>query len=110
MSPLDFGKDKMGGIHTTIIGGREGRNILYLVAAYPKVKKIIPGIIQVKGAAGGIFRAKVLRSDNRGNLRLLFSHGSSVQEIRLVTTGATAEEGEFISNDLNRLIQLELKE
>jgi len=106
----DAGKDKMGGTHTTIIGGREGRSIIHLVAAYPKVKKVIPGIIQVKGIAGGCFRAKVLRSDSRGNLRLLFSHGSSVQEIRLVTTGATAEEGDFISDDLNRLIQAELKE
>ncbi|WNY26080.1 DUF2103 domain-containing protein [Methanolapillus millepedarum] len=101
-------KSKMGGIHTTIIGERAGRKIVLLVAAHPQVKKIIPGMIKVKGPSGGNLRAKVLRPDNRGNLRLLLSQGTSVQEIQVVTTAADFESGEVVLNELNEMIEKEL--
>ena len=106
--PVDFWKNKRGGVHTTIIGDRAGRRIASLVASDPRIKKIIPGIIQVKGPSGGSFRAKVLRPDHRGNLRLLFTQGTSFQEIILVTTAADVSEGEMISDDLNLQIEKEL--
>ncbi|WNY24141.1 hypothetical protein MmiHf6_14700 [Methanimicrococcus hongohii] len=111
MSPQpDSWKSKRGGIHTTIIGERKGRKIASLVASQESVKKLIPGIIQSKGPSGGSFRAKVLRPDSRGNLRLLFTQGTSYQEIILVTTAADLAEGEAISDELNSLIEKELDE
>ena len=106
--PVDFWKNKRGGNHTTLIGERTGRKIATLVASDPRVKKLIPGIIQVKGPSGGAFRAKVLRPDNRGNLRLLFTQGTGYQEIILITTAADVSEGEVISEDLNSKIETEL--
>ena len=67
---------KLGGAHTTIVGGRTGRKVAEIVARHPMVKRIIPSVISVKGAAGGKTTAKVLRSDARGNLRLLISSGT----------------------------------
>ena len=101
---------KRGGIHTTIIGDRKGRKIASVVSSHVAVKKIIPGIIQSKGPSGGSFRAKVLRPDARGNLRLLFTQGTSYQEIILVTTAGDIAEGEAISDELNALIEKELNE
>jgi len=69
-------RNKLGGAHTTIVGGRTGRKVAEIVARHPMVKRIIPSIISVKGAAGGKTVAKVLRSDARGNLRLLISSGT----------------------------------
>lgn len=106
----DTWKNKRGGIHTTIIGGRKGQKIASLVSSHDAVKKIIPGVIQSKGPSGGSFRAKVLRPDARGNLRLLFTQGTSYQEIILVTTAADLSEGEAVSDALNLLIDNELKE
>jgi Predicted metal-binding protein len=106
--PVDSWKSKRGGTHTTLIGDRSGRKIASLVASHDSVKKIVPGIIQSKGPAGGSFRAKVLRPDNRGNLRLLFTQGTSYQEIMLVTTASNLEKGEAISDELNKLIEIEL--
>lgn len=106
----DSWKNKRGGIHTTLIGERAGRKVASTIASHESVKKIIPGVILNKGPSGGSFRAKVLRPDNRGNLRVLFTHGTSYQEIILVTTAADLAEGETISNELNDLIRKELKE
>ncbi|WP_338100089.1 DUF2103 domain-containing protein [Methanolapillus africanus] len=103
-------RNKIGGIHTTIIGERTGKKIVALVASHPRVKKIVPGIIKVKGSSGGSFRAKVLRPDNRGNLRLLLSQGTSVQEIQLVTTASDPLSGEIVLNELNKMIEKELAE
>jgi len=107
--PVDSWKNKRGGTHTTLIGERTGRKIASLVASHDAVKKVIPGIIQSKGPSGGSFRAKVLRPDSRGNLRLLFTQGTSYQEIMLVTTAANLEEGESILSELNQQIEKELK-
>ncbi|MDR2943986.1 MAG: DUF2103 domain-containing protein [Methanosarcinales archaeon] len=109
MSPHpDLWKSKRGGIHTTLIGERKGRKIASLVSSHEAVKKIIPGIIQSKGPSGGSFRAKVLRPDARGNLRLLFTQGTSYQEIILVTTASGLEEGETLLDELNDLIERKL--
>ncbi|HII80671.1 MAG TPA: metal-binding protein [Methanosarcina sp.] len=98
-------KNKLGGTHTTIIGGRAGKKLIKLVSQHPEIKKIIPSVISVKGVAGGKLFGKVLRADSRGNLRLLLSEGRSFQEVRLVTTVGTAEEGDRIMNELNEIIK-----
>jgi hypothetical protein len=101
-------KSKLGGTHTTIIGGRAGKKLIKLVGQHPKIKKVIPSVISVKGIAGGNLTGKVLRSDARGNLRLLLSEGRSFQEIRLVTIVGTAEEGDRIMNELNEILKATL--
>jgi hypothetical protein len=101
-------KNKLGGVHSTIIGGRAGKKLVKLVSQHPEVKKVIPSVISVKGIAGGSLTGKVLRADARGNLRLLVSEGRSFQEIRLVTTVGTAEEGDRIMNELNEILRTAL--
>jgi len=101
-------KKKLGGAHTTIIGGRAGKKLVKLVTQHPEVKKVIPTVISVKGIAGGSLAGKVLRADARGNLRLLLSEGRSFQEIRLVTTVGTAEEGDRIMDELNEILKTAL--
>lgn len=101
-------KNKLGGVHTTIIGGRAGKKLVKLVSQHPEIKKVIPSVISVKGIAGGSLTGKVLRADARGNLRLLLSEGRSFQEVRLVTTVGTAEEGDRIMNELNEILRTAL--
>lgn len=101
-------RNKLGGTHTTIIGGRAGKKLIRLVSQHPDIKKVIPSVILVKGIAGGNLTGKVLRSDTRGNLRLLLAEGRSFQEIRLVTTVGTAEEGDRIMNELNEILKTAL--
>jgi hypothetical protein len=103
-----YSKNKLGGAHTTIIGRRAGKKLIKLVSQHPEVKKIIPSVISVKGIAGGSLTAKVLRADARGNLRLLLSEGRSFQEVRLVTTVGTAEEGDRIMDELNEILKTAL--
>lgn len=94
--------EKLGGSHSTLIGGRDGRNVLEVVAAHPNVKKIIPGPIDAGGSGSrtGV-RGKVTRADGSGNVRLLIRDGSSVQENRIVTTASNRELGEHVRADLN---------
>jgi len=90
-------EDKIGGAHTTIIGGRDGVKLLHRLAACEYVKKIIPGIIEAKGiAVGGGVRLKLTRSDEKGNIRAILIDGASVQKILIVTTASSAEEGEEV--------------
>jgi hypothetical protein len=98
-------ESKLGGTHSTLIGGRDGRAILEAVAAHPHVKKIIPGPIDASGASarGGV-RGKATRADATGNVRLLVRDGSSVQENRVVTTAGDREMGETVRADLNAAI------
>jgi hypothetical protein len=93
---------KIGGTHSTLIGGRDGRRAVQAVAGHPHVKKIVPGPID----AGGIgsqsgLRAKATRADENGNVRLLLRDGSSVQENRVVTTARDRPTGERVREDLN---------
>lgn len=97
--------EKIGGSHTTLIGGRTGMRAIRTVADHPHVKKVIPGPID----AGGIgsqsgLRAKVTRADDGGNVRMLLRDGSSVQENRVVTTARDREMGEHIREDLNDVL------
>lgn len=103
----NLSKNKLGGTHTTVIGGRAGKKLIKLISQHPELKKVIPSVISVKGVAGGgKLAGKVLRADARGgNLRLLLSEGRSFQEIRLVTTVGTAEEGDRIMNELNEILK-----
>lgn len=95
-------REKIGGSHSTIIGGRAGRNAIGIVADHPHVKKIIPGPIDASGIGSqqGL-RAKITRADANGNVRMLLRDGSSVQENRLVTTAMDLETGERVRDDLN---------
>ncbi|MBP2029423.1 hypothetical protein J2755_000343 [Methanohalophilus levihalophilus] len=106
MSSDSILKDKLGGSHTTVIGGRSGKKILRTVSQHPNVKRIIPSVISVRGksASGGSLSAKILRPDSRGNLRLLLSQGTSSQEIRLVTNIGDFEEGEKLMEELNDIL------
>jgi len=105
-------REKLGGSHSTLIGGREGRRAIGVVADHPHVKKIVPGPIDAGGTGSRTgLRAKVTRADDNGNVRLLLRDGSSVQENRIVTTAMDRETGEFVRDDLNdALDESELQE
>ena len=94
--------EKLGGSHSTLIGGRDGRTALETVADHPHVKKIVPGPIDAGGSGSrtGV-RAKATRADGTGNVRLLVRDGSSVQENRVVTTAGDRKLGEHVRADLN---------
>ena len=102
-------KSKLGGSHTTIIGNRQGKKLVSLVSQHPEVKKIIPSVIAVKGkgSSGGVISAKVFRPDERGNLRMLISHGTSSQELRIVTTVGNAFEGERVMEEINSMLTVD---
>jgi hypothetical protein len=97
--------EKIGGSHSTLIGGRAGRNVIGTVAEHPHVKKIIPGPIDAggKGSQSGL-GAKATRADGNGNVRLLLRDGSSVQENRVVTTAMDRDTGERVRADLNEAL------
>jgi hypothetical protein len=94
--------EKIGGSHTTLIGGRTGKEAIMRVAGHPHVKKIIPGPIDAggSGSRSGL-RAKATRADGTGNVRLLLREGSSVQENRVVTTATDRAGGERVRAALN---------
>ncbi|MGB9957621.1 DUF2103 domain-containing protein [Haloferax prahovense] len=98
--------EKLGGSHSTLIGGRRGRRAIGVVAGHPHVKKVIPGPIDAGGTGSRTgLRAKVTRADNNGNVRLLLRDGSSVQENRIVTTAMNRETGERVRDDLNEALR-----
>jgi hypothetical protein len=98
--------EKLGGTHSTLIGGRDGREALEVVAGHPHVKKIIPGPIDASGSSSRTgLRAKATRADDNGNVRLLIRDGSSVQENRVVTTAGDRELGERVRADLNDALE-----
>ncbi|MBO4247038.1 MULTISPECIES: DUF2103 domain-containing protein [Halomicrobium] len=95
-------EEKLGGSHSTLVGGRAGKRAIQTVAGHPHVKKVIPGPIDAGGSGSrtGV-RAKATRADEHGNVRLLIRDGSSVQENRIVTTAGDRELGERVRADLN---------
>lgn len=98
-------KEKIGGSHSTLIGGRAGRRAISTVADHPHVKKIVPGPIDAGGTGSRTsLRAKVTRAGDNGNVRLLVRDGSSVQENRVVTTAMDRETGERVRDDLNEAL------
>jgi len=108
-SPLEVveatAAEKLGGSHSTLIGGRQGWQALEAVAEHPHVKKIVPGPIDAggSGSRSGL-RAKATRADDNGNVRLLVRDGSSVQENRVVTTARDRNLGERVRADLNEAL------
>ncbi|WP_254280027.1 DUF2103 domain-containing protein [Haloarcula marina] len=98
--------EKLGGSHSTLIGGRSGQRAIQTVAGHPHVKKVIPGPIDAGGSSSrtGV-RAKATRADNNGNVRVLIRDGSSVQENRIVTTAGDRELGEHVRADLNEALR-----
>jgi hypothetical protein len=105
-------REKIGGTHSTLIGGRAGRRAVSTVAEHPHVKKIVPGPIDAGGTGSRTgLRAKATRADTNGNVRLLLRDGSSVQENRIVTTAGDRETGERVRADLNEALrEAELQE
>lgn len=97
--------EKIGGSHSTLIGGRDGQRIVREVASHPNVKKVVPGPIESGGGSsdGGV-RGKATRADRNGNVRVLIRDGSSVQETRIVTTARDRETGERVRAALNELL------
>jgi hypothetical protein len=94
--------EKLGGSHSTLVGGRTGRRAIQTIAAYPHVKKVIPGPIDASGRGSqASVAAKVTRADEHGNVRLLIRDGSSVQENRIVTTASDRDTGERVRDALN---------
>ncbi|WP_290598003.1 MULTISPECIES: DUF2103 domain-containing protein [unclassified Archaeoglobus] len=90
-------EEKIQGSHSTIIGGRDGYALVMRLAKSPYVKKVVPGVIEGNATSvGGGVRLKLTRSDDRGNLRALLIDGATVQQIHVITTAATREEGETI--------------
>lgn len=97
--------EKIGGRHTTLIGGRRGLRAVRVVASHPHVKKVIPGPIDAGGMGSQTgLRAKITRPGSNGNLRLLLRDGSSVQENRVVTTARDVETGERVGEELDELL------
>ena len=98
--------EKLGGSHSTLVGGRAGKRALETVAAHPHVKKVIPGPIDAggSGSRSGV-RAKATRAGENGNVRLLIRDGSSVQENRVVTTARERRLGETVREDLNEALR-----
>jgi hypothetical protein len=108
-APLDVVEaapdEKIGGSHSTLVGGRDGMRAIRTVAGHPHVKKVIPGPIDAggSGSRSGV-RAKATRADENGNVRLLIRDGSSVQENRIVTTARERDLGEVVRADLNEAL------
>ncbi len=97
-------KRKIRGSHSTIIGGRDGRELLNRIAESEYVKKIIPGVIENKGTSKGSVRVKLTRCDRNGNIRALLIHGGTVQQIYVITTARSEKEGEVVIERLRALL------
>jgi hypothetical protein len=97
--------EKIGGSHSTLIGGRTGQRAIQVVAGHPNVKKVIPGPIDGGGSHSSTgVRAKVTRADENGNVRLVVHDGSSIQENRVVTTAMDRDTGERVRDDCNEAL------
>jgi hypothetical protein len=95
---------KIHGSHSTIIGGREGYSLVLKLASSPYVKKVIPGVIENKNTKGGGVKLKMTRCDDRGNVRALLIDGATVQQLHVITTASSKEEGEEILKILKAII------
>lgn len=90
-------EDKIHGSHSTIIGGREGYNLILTLAKSPFVKKVVPGVIEGNATSiGGGVKLKLTRSDEKGNIRALLIDGSSVQQIYVITTASNRDDGKGV--------------
>ena len=99
-------EEKIGGAHSTIVGGREGAKLLQKLAKSEFVKKIVPGVIEAKGSAvGGGVRLKLTRSDEKGNIRALLIDGATVQKVLIITTAGDKESGEEVLRILEGILR-----
>lgn len=96
--------DKLGGSHTTVIGGRSGESVITSIASCAFVKKVIPGPIDGGGNSGGGFRSDLTRSDSSGNIKVLIKEGGTVQTIRVVTTAPNRESASIVEDRIEELI------
>ncbi|MFN3384245.1 MAG: DUF2103 domain-containing protein [Archaeoglobaceae archaeon] len=94
------------GKHKTVVGGRDGLEIVGKLLSHSEVKKVIFGRIGTKPRTGHGLRFKITRVDERGNLRAILSYGSSSQEIYVITTASSKEEGERIAKELIEILEL----
>lgn len=95
---------KVGGSHTTVIGGRNGQNTIHEIASVPYVKKVIPGPIDGGGSSGNGFRVDSKRVENNGNLRVLIKNGGTIQTVRVVTTASSKSQGEIVKHQLDSVL------
>ncbi len=94
------------GRHKTVIGGRDGLKLMGEILSHEKVSRVIFGRIENKGSRTGHgVRFKITRVDERGNLRAILSHGSSNQEIHIITKASSREEGLKIAKELSDLFR-----
>lgn len=94
------------GRHKTVIGDREGLKLIGVILSHSAVKRVIFGRIENKGSRTGHgLRFKITRVDERGNIRAILSYGSSNQEIYIITTASTIEEGLRIAEELSKLFR-----
>ncbi|MCS7130928.1 MAG: DUF2103 domain-containing protein [Archaeoglobaceae archaeon] len=92
------------GKHKTLIGGREGLKLIGEILSHKAVKRVIFGRIESKGSRTGHgLRFKITRVDERGNIRAILSYGSSNQEIHIITTASSKEEGLKIAKELSKI-------
>ncbi len=99
-------EDKIGGGHSTVIGGRRGMEVVRAICSVPYVKKVVPGRIGAKGSrGGGGVRAKVSRVDERGNVKVLLSEGAATQELFVVTTASDEEGGEVVARIIRGVLR-----
>lgn len=96
--------DKLGGSHTTVIGGRDGESVIMSIASCSFVKKVIPGPIDGGGNSGGGFRSELTRSDSSGNIKVLIKEGGTVQAIRVVTTAQDRDSASIVEERVEKLI------
>jgi hypothetical protein len=92
--------NKIGGSHSTVIGGRKGQDTLRKVASSQFVKKVIPGPIDGGGNSRDGFGCKVGRANRTGNLKVILKEGGTVQTIRVVTTASNRSEAEHVEADI----------
>lgn len=99
-------REKIGGKHQTVIGGRDTMDLLKTLGGSPHVKKIIPGPIEASASRkSGEAGCRIHRSDERGNLKISVSKGSTVQEVRLVTTAYDKGTGERVIKELEKRLE-----
>lgn len=92
------------GRHKTVIGDREGLKLVGEILSHKDVKRVIFGRIENKGSRTGHgLRFKITRVDERGNIRAILSYGSSNQEIHIITTASSREEGLKVAEELLKL-------
>ena len=94
-------RSKVRGRHSTIVGSRRSLILLSRIAMKPNVKKIVPGMILTKKEPiRRSMKLKIADIDKNGNIKLILSEGSLIQEIYIVTKASNYSEGLALANEL----------